>query len=690
MNTMTVSRRAFLKVASVAGGGLMLGFRIPSGDEGSAVEMFAPNAWLRVAPNGIVTVIYGRAEMGQGSSTALPMIVAEELEADWKKVQWEQADAHPTKYGSMSTGGSRSVRGFWTELRTAGATAKAMLIGAAARQWAVDPASCRAHKGAVSHPTGKSLTYGELASAAAKLPVPENVTLKDRREFTIIGKRLPRFDIPPKVFAETRYCSDMTLPGMVTASIERCPTVAGTLIRFDASKSKEVRGVKDVVATDSGVAVIADTTWAAFKGREALVVTWEKGPWAGQSSEAIRSQFEARSSQAGTVSKQAGDAQSAFRAAVTKLEAVYSVPFGAHATMEPMTCIADVRNDRCEVWAPTQSPQQAQNAAAKILDLPLEKVTVHVLLSGSAFGRRLESDYVEDAVRVSKAVGKPAKVVWTRSDDMKHDWYRPATTNVVKGGLDQAGTPVAWMHRIVGPDSRGLVIGGSTPPYDLPNLLVDYHLIETGVRLGAWRSVGPSQNAFVIESFIDELAHAARRDPLEFRRSLMSTSVRLRKALEYVGEKAGWGTPLPVGVARGISAVESFGTAVAQVAEVSVSKGVLKILRIVTALDCGPYVNPDTIEAQIDGAVGMALGAAMKDEITVKDGQVVQSNFDDYRIFTIADLPKTEVHIMETDNPVGGIGEPALPPTTPAVCNAIFAASGVRIRTLPFNPNAIR
>jgi len=489
MTTLTVSRRSFLKVFSVAGGGLMLGFRLPAEGEGPAPELLEPNAFLRITPDGIVTVIYGRAEMGQGSSTALPMMVAEELEADWKLVRVEQADAHPTKYGSMSTGGSTSVRNFWTVLRKAGATAKTMLIAAAAQSWGVEAASCRAQNGIVTHQSGKHLTYGELARAAGKLPVPENVPLKDRKDFTIIGKRIPRFDIPPKVRAETRYCSDMTLPGMVISSIERCPTVGGSLKSFDASKAKALPGVDDVVATDSGVAVIADSTWAAFRGREALTVVWDEGPWAGQTSEAIWRAFEARSSEAGTVNKQTGDPLTALQSAERQIEAVYTVPFVAHATMEPMVCIAEVRPDGCEVWAPTQSPQEAQKRAAKVLDLPVEKVTVHVLMSGSAFGRRLESDFVEDAVRVSKVVGKPAKIVWTRADDMKHDWFRPATYNVVKGGLDRSGNILAWTHRIVGPNSRGLVVGGSTPPYDLPNLLVDFHLIDTGVRLGAWRSV---------------------------------------------------------------------------------------------------------------------------------------------------------------------------------------------------------
>ena len=689
MSTPLVSRRSFLKVISVAGGGLMLGFRLQAQGEGFVPELLEPNAFLRITPDGIVTVIYGRAEMGQGSSTAVPMMVAEELEADWKLVRVEQADAHPTKYGSMSTGGSTSVRNFWTVLRKAGATAKTMLIAAAAQTWGVEAASCRAQNGIVTHPSGKRLTYGELARAAGTLPVPQDVPLKDRKDFTIIGKRMARFDIPPKVRAETRYCSDMTLPEMVISSIERCPTVGGSLKSFDASKAKALPGVKDVIATDSGVAVIADSTWAAFRGREALTVVWDEGPWAGQTSEAIWKAFEARSSEAGTVNKQTGDPLTALQSAQKQIEAVYSVPFVAHATMEPMVCIAHVRTDGCEVWAPTQSPQEAQKRAASVLGLPVEKVTVHVLMSGSAFGRRLESDFVEDAVRVSKAAGRPAKIVWTRADDMKHDWFRPATFNVVKGGLDRSGNVLAWTHRIVGPNSRGLVVGGSTPPYDLPNLLVDFHLIDTGVRLGAWRSVGPSQNGFVVESFVDELAHAAGRDPFEFRRQLMGPSPRLKNAMEFVAEKAGWGTKLPVGFGRGIAAVESFGSAAAQVAEVSVRGGALTIHRIVTALDCGPYVNPDTIEAQVEGAVAMALGAAMKDEITVKDGRVVQSNFDDYRLFTIKDLPKCEVHIMETDNPVGGIGEPPLPPATPAVCNAIFAASGVRIRKLPFNPAKI-
>jgi CO/xanthine dehydrogenase Mo-binding subunit len=686
----SLSRRDFIRISSVAGAGLLLSFYLPSKDElalAATGEAFAPNAWLKIDNDGIVTITVARSEMGQGVLTSMPMIVAEELEADWKKVRVEQANAHPTKYGSMSTGGSFSVRGSWQNLRTAGATARELLISAAAQTWGVDRSTCRAENGKVVHSSGKELPYGQLASTAATVHAPTGVRLKDPKDFKILGKRLPKLDTPSKVNGAAKFGMDIRVPGMLFSSIERSPVFGGKVKSFDASKAKATPGVRDVVQVDSGIAVIANSTWAAFQGRKELSVQWDEGQYANQSSEAIWQSLEEMAKSRGSVDDYEGDAESALAGAAKQVEAVYYAPLVAHVTMEPMNCVADVRSDRCEIWVPTQSPQQIQNEAARILGLPVDKVRVNVTLLGGGFGRRLQTDYGSDAVRVSKAIGAPVQVIWTREDDMQHDWYRPCTYNVLKGGLDKDGWPVAWMHRIAGPGSRGLVVAGSTPPYAIPNFRVDSHIKETGVPIGAWRSVGPSQNGFVVESFIDELAHAAKKDPFEFRRHLLSKSPRLRRALEAAAEKAGWGKPLPAGVGRGIAAVESFGSAVAEVVEASVAKdGSVKIHRIVAAVDCGPIVNPDTLEAQVEGGIVYSLSSVLKDEITIAKGRTVQSNFDDYRILTIDEMPKVETHIIPSTESVGGIGEPGLPPVAPALCNAIFAASGIRVRRLPIKP----
>lgn len=691
MNTpSTLSRRDFIKISSVAGAGLALSFYLPSnGVSSEAVtegSEFIPNAWLRIGDDGIVTVTVARSEMGQGVLTSMPMIVAEELEADWKKVRIEQAVAHPTKYGSMSTGGSFSVRGSWQNLRTAGATARELLIAAAAQTWGVDKSTCRAESGTVVHSSGKKLTYGELASTAATIHIPTDIRLKDPKDFKIIGKPFRKLDTPSKVDGSAKFGIDVRVPGMLFASVERSPVYGGKVASFDASKAKAVPGVRDVVQIDTGIAVVANSTWAAFQGRKALTVNWDEGQYANQTSEVIWQSFEEMARSKGSVEDYAGDVDSALSSAATKVEAVYHAPLIAHATLEPMNCVADVHADRCELWAPTQSPQQVQGEAARILGLSLDKVKVNVTLIGGAFGRRLQVDYASDAVRVSKAVDAPVSVVWTREDDKRHDWYRPCTYNVMKAGLDKNGWPIAWLHRIVGPSSRGLAVGGSTPPYAIPNFQVESHIKETGVPIGAWRSVGPSQNGFMVESFIDELAHAAGKDPFEYRRQLLAKSPRLRRALEVAAEKSGWGKPLPRGVGRGIAAVESFGSSVAEVVEASVENGAVKIHRIVVAVDCGPVVNPNTLAAQVEGGIVYSLSAVLKDEITVAKGRVVQGNFDDYRIMTMDEMPKVELHIIPSTESVGGIGEPGLPPVAPALCNAIFAASGIRIRRLPIKP----
>jgi isoquinoline 1-oxidoreductase beta subunit len=683
-----LSRRDFMKVAAVGGTGLLLSFYLPSRDsEATEPQVFAPNAWLKIQADGTVTITVHKSEMGQGVLTALPMIVAEELDADWNKVRFVQADAHPTKYGSQGTGGSASIRSSYMPLRTAGATARAMLIAAAARRWNVDKALCRTEEGFVYHASGKKLSYGEIAGDAATLPIPTDVQLKDPKDFKLLGRKVPRLDTPAKVDGSAIFGLDVRLPGMLFATIARSPVFGGKVKSFNPEKAKSIAGVKEIVQVENGVAVVATNTWAALRGREALEIVWEKGQWKDQSSEKIKQMFQEAAALKGTIEDYEGDVVNGLEGAARKVEAIYEIPFAAHATMEPMNCTAWVKDGRCEIWAPTQTPQRAHEEAARILGLPLDRVTVHVTLLGGGFGRRLQADYVADAVRVAKLVNAPVMVVWSREDDMRNDWYRPATYNVLTAGLDKNGWPVAWMHRIVGPSSRGLVVGGSTPPYAIPNVLVESHIKETGVPIGAWRAVGHSQNAFVVESFIDELAAAAKKDPFEYRHQLLSKSPRLRRALKIAAEKAGWSGSAPKGIGRGIAAVEAFGSCIAQVAEVSVAgNGELRIHRVVCAVDCGPTINPDTIQAQIEGAIVYGLSAAVKDEITIADGGVVQGNFDTYQMPRIDEMPKVEVHIVPSTEPLGGIGEPGLPPIAPAVANAIFALKGKRIRRLPIRP----
>lgn len=695
MSTPTnLTRRDFMKVATAAGSGLVLGFYLPPNEAvpvGLSPDTFSPNAWLKIMSDGGVRITVAKSEMGQGVWTSLPMIVAEELDADWNKVTIEQADAHPTRYGSQTTGGSFSVRGSWQTLRNAGATARDMLLSAAAQKWNVEKTALRTKSGFVLNASGKKLSYGELALLAVNVPIPHSVKLKDEKNFRLIGKRIPKFDTPEKVYGKAVFGLDVRVPGMVFASIEKCPVFGGKVTGFDATKAKSFPGVLDVVQIDDEVAVIATSTWAAFKGREALTVTWNEGQWASQSSANLRQVFSEAVRSRGTVEDYAGDIESAMNSAATKVEAVYEAPFVAHQTMEPMNCVADVKPDRCEIWGPTQAPQGAQNEAARILGIPMNRVTVHVTLLGGGFGRRLNSDYVGDAVRVSKAAGKPVMVVWTREDDTQHDWYRPMTYNVFRAGLDKDGHPVAWHHRTAGPSSRGTVVGYTTPSYQIPNYLVDSHLKDIGIPIGPWRSVGASQNGWMIESFVDELAHAAKQDPFEYRRKLLKNSPRLRKALELVAAKARWGSPLPKGVGRGIACFESYGSACAHVAEVSVGDdGEVKLHRIVAAVDCGPVVNPDTAEAQIEGGIVFGLSAALKDEITIEKGRVQQGSYDDYRMMQFDEMPKIEVHFVQSTEAVGGTGEPGVPPTAPAVCNAIFAATGKRIRKLPIRPADLR
>ena len=692
MNT-SLNRRDFLKVSGAAGTGLLLNFSLPvllkSGElPATLLEPFEPNAFLRIDPSGAITVTVAKSEMGQGVLTSLPMIVAEELEADWQKVRCEQASAHPNKYGSQGTGGSNSVRGSYERLRKAGAAAREMLVAAAAQKWNVPVTECFAETGSVIHrSTGKKFGYGDLANSAGMLPVPENPTLKDPKDFKIIGKRMKKLDTPSKVNGSAIFGIDVKVPGMLYATVARSPVFGGTVAEFDATKAKQVPGVKDVVQIEGGIAVLATNTWAAIQGRAALSIRWDEGKNAELSSNEIWKRFEETAKMSGTVEKTVGDPAAALRSAATNVEGRFYAPLVAHATMEPMNCVAHVKADECIIWAPTQSPQGAQREAARVTGLPPEKVTVHVMQIGGGFGRRLSSDFVAEAVRVARTVNAPVKVVWTRDDDMMHDLYRPCTYNELAAGLDKSGSLVAWTHRIVGPNSKGLVVSAAVPEYEIPNYSVDYHLIETGVPIGAWRSVGPSQNIWIVESFVDECAAAAKKDPLAFRLQMLNEKPRVQAALKLAAEKAGWGKPLPKGHALGMACCEDFGTVVAEVAEVSLNDDERPVVhRIVVALDCGQVINPDTIEAQVEGAIVYGLSAALYGEITVNKGRVEQENFDTYPIMRIDETPKVEVHVIRSAAPIGGIGEPGVPPAAPAVCNALFALTGVRIRKLPIRP----
>lgn len=719
-----IDRRSFLKASIVAGGALLVTSSFPVhsraeerlGVSGSAPAEFKPNAFIKIAPDGKVTVIVGQAEMGQGVLTSLPMIVADELEVDWDHVAYEHGPpgkeyGNPALGGMQVTGGSASVKGFFDPLRKSAASVREMLISAAAQQWGVPAEQCRARNGEVSHPTSRrTAKYGTLLEAAAKITPPANPKLKDPKDFRYIGKSIKRLDSPEKVNGSGIFGIDVRVPGMLTATIARAPVIGGKVASFDDTAAKAVKGVRGVYKLDSGVAVVADNYWSAAQGRKALKIVWNDGPMKGVTSESLfRKDIEAARSAKGIEAKKTGDIAAGKAKAAKTLEAVYFAPYLAHATMEPMNATADVRADRAEVWSGIQAQQVVQGMVAKELGLPPEKVTVNNVLLGGGFGRRL-GDYVMDAVRLSKAAGKPVKVVWTREDDMDGDFFRPSSYNVMSAGIDTAGKPVFWQHRVVSPSimaSLGPVVFGFAPPpgqlddsstegasglpYDTQNLLVDWVEPGHGVPVGFWRSVGSSHTAFSTECFLDEVAHAAGKDPYEFRLSLLGKHPRHAGALKLAAEKAGWGRPLAKGMGRGIAVHESFGSYVAEVAEVSVDKnGHVKVHRVVIAVDCGQVVNPDTVAAQMESGMVYGLTAALYGEINIDDGRVKQRNFYDYKMLRMNEMPKVEVYIVPSTEKHGGVGEPGTPPIAPAVVNAIFAATGKRIRRLPISAEELK
>jgi len=711
-----LSRRNFLQVGVAAGGGLLLSLSLPyaNGDaEAANADGFSPNAFIRIEGDGQIILTMPYVEMGQGTYTSIPMLIAEELEVDLKQVQLEHAPPNEKLYGNpllggiQATGNSNAIRAAWQPLRQAGATARAMLVSAAAKRWNVDPASCRAQSGEVLHaPTGRSIKYGELAADAAHMPVPESVALKRPKDFKLIGTPAKRLDTPAKVNGTAVYGIDVRPPGAKIATLAQSPVFGGRVRSVDDAAAKAVKGVRQIVRLDDAVAVVADHMGAAKKGLAALVIEWDDGPHAKLDTKEIAGELEKATLNSGPVAQNIGDIDKAMASAVTKVEAAYEVPFLAHATMEPMNCTAHVRKDGCEVWVGSQAVARAQAAAAKTAGLPLDKVVVHNHLIGGGFGRRLEIDGVIRAVEIAQHVDGPVKVVWTREEDIQHDMYRPYFFDRMSAGLDGKGRPVAWNHRFAGSS----IIARWAPPfftngldpdttegainlvYALPNLHVEYLRVEPpGIPTAFWRSVGPSHNVFVTESFIDELAAAAKQDPVAYRRPLLDKSPRAKAVLELAAEKAGWGQKLPKGVGRGVSVQFAFATYMAQVAEVEVSRdGAVRVRRVVCAVDCGTVVNPDTVQAQIQSAIIFGVTAALYGEITLKDGRVEQTNFDTYQILRMNEAPSVEVHIVQSFEPPGGMGEAGTSAIVPAVTNAIFAATGKRLRKLPIDSNQLK
>jgi len=726
-----VSRREFVSVGLTALGGLAIGVRLAPGAAVGNAEGFAPNAFVRVETNGDVVVIVPRPEMGQGSRTAIAMLVAEELEADWKHLRVVQADLDEARYGPQYAGGSAVVRTSWTPLRQAGAAARTMLVLAAASQWKVDPAQCVAEAGRVRHaPTGRMATYQSLAAAAATLRAPANVALKPTREFRIIGTPRRGVDVPAIVAGRMTYGIDVRVPGMLFASIERSPVFGGRVVRVDDAKARAMPGVRAVIVIDAdalpefeenspkmpnGVALLADSTWAAMQGRRALSVEWDTRGGESESTAAMRARAETlAASTPRVVRRNDGHFDEAFAGAAKRLEAVYEVPLLAHAPMEPMNCTARLDGRRLEVWAGTQNPQGARRAAATAAGVLPNEVTVHVVRMGGGFGRRFYADDVAEAAYLAKASGRPVQVVWTREDEIRHGFYRPAGYHLMHAGLDANGSLVAWSQHLVnasrghylrwrpGPNQTELVDPGELEPYDLPasvvpNARIAYTAIQSKIPRGQWRAVEPSATVFVTQSMLDELAHLAGRDPLQFQLALLEPARRLpfydghydtgrlAAVFRLAAGRGDWGRSMPAGHGRGVAGSYSNGAYVAHVAEVEVApNGAVRVHRVVTAVDCGLVVNPSGAAAQVEGAIIFGLSAALRQQITVEGGRVVQSNFHDYPVLRLAEAPRMEVHFVQgSEDSPHGIGEGALPSIAPAVTNAIFAATGKRVRQLP-------
>ncbi|HSN92312.1 MAG TPA: xanthine dehydrogenase family protein molybdopterin-binding subunit [Anaeromyxobacteraceae bacterium] len=705
-----VSRRDFLRTSLASGAGLVIAFHVPLRARAAPAEpqrpLPAPNAFLRIAPDGAVTILLAHSEMGQGVWTGLAMLVAEELRCDWSKVRVEHAPAAPayfhTAFGMQMTGGSTTTWSEFDRYRTVGAMARDMLVRAAAARWKADPRSLFARDGHVHDGSRRKLSYGDLAAEAERLEPPARVALSRPADWRLIGKRVRRLDTPEKITGKATFGIDVRFPGLRAAVVARPPVFGATVKSFDAAGATAVPGVEKVVQVPSGVAVVARDTWAALRGREALRVEWDLGPGSAVDSAKLLAAYRELARTPGAIALEKGDADAALAGAARKVEAEFDVPYLAHAPMEPLNCAVKIDGDRCQVWTGTQFQTVEQATAARIAGVPPENVTVHTAFLGGGFGRRANprADFVSEAVQVAKAAGVPVKVTWTREDDIRGGFYRPLFVHRVEVGVDRRGWPVAWRHTVVGQSilagtpfeamvkngiDEASVEGVVDSPYlaGVPARRVMLHSPRNEVPVLWWRSVGNTHTAFVMESAIDELAHGAGRDPLAFREALLARHPRHLRVLRLAAEKAGWDRRPPAGRARGLAVHESFGSIVAEVAEVSVEKGRIRVHRVTCAVDCGLAVNPLAVEAQVEGSVAFGLGPTLKSALTLQEGKVKESNFHDYEVLRLDEMPEVAVHLVRSGAKMGGVGEPATAPVAPAVANAVFALTGRRLRSLP-------
>ena len=718
MNTITEfdpSRRKFLKDSAVLMSGLVIGFYLPMrggrayAADAQPKQVYPPNAFIRIAPDDSITIIVNKSEMGQGVYTSLPMLIVEELEADWSRIRVESAPVaavyNNTVSGMQNTGGSTSVFSSWDQLRRVGASARILLIRAAAQEWDVPESECYAENSQVIHAkSGKKSSYGALADAAAKLPLPDNVELKSPKDFKLIGRPMKRLDTPEKINGKAQFGIDVYLPGMLTILIARSPVFGGRVKHFDATEARKQPGVEGIYQVATGIAVAATGFWPAKTARELLEIEWEEGPGAELSTPKMRAEYLELAKKPGAVARKDGDTRRGFKAAHKSISAEYELPYLAHATMEPLNVVVDLKPDHCTVWTGTQAQTMDRAMAAKTAGLKPEQVEIHTTYLGGGFGRRAnpKSDFVTEAVQVAKAIGKPVKVVWTREDDLRGGYYRPMWADRIEAGIAEDGKPLAWKHTIVGQSivadtpfeasmtKDGIDItsveGAATLPYAIPNLQVELHSPKNAVPVQWWRSVGHSHTAFVVETMIDELAHLAGKDPVAYRLDILPAASRYRGVLQLAADKAAWGKmKLLADHAYGVAVHKSFNSYVAEIAEVSLENGKIRVHRVVAAVDCGMVINPDGVRQQIESAIVYGLSAALHGAITLENGRVMQSNFNDYAPLRFSEMPQVEVHIVASSEPPTGIGEPGTPPIAPAVANAVFALTGKRMRRMPFD-----